>query len=366
VSATGPTGQGPDGPILVVDHVSHSFTVQRAGREGGRRGQVSALSDVSFSVSTGETFAIVGETGSGKSTLARAILREPPPMEGSIALKGQDITHLKGKAALESRREIQMVFQDPFSALNPRWRVERIVTEPLAVHGIGNQQYRHGLAAQILNLVGLDLARHGARFPRELSGGQCQRVAIARALVVSPSIVICDEPVTALDVSIQAQILNLLADLRERLHLTYLLIAHDLMIVQTLSHRVGTMYLGKLCEIGPTQMIFDRPAHPYTAALLSAIPARPGIAATSGRLRLQGEPPSPLDPPSGCRFRTRCVLAQSICADQAPELKEVAPGQFVSCHFPFEIHNYTAAMKGPRLGAVANSDSVSTADHSAI
>jgi oligopeptide/dipeptide ABC transporter ATP-binding protein len=329
-------------PVLEVRHVSHGFSVQRASGKGIRRGFVSALADVSFSIERGETFALVGETGSGKSTLARAVLHEPAPAEGTILLNGLDMSRLKGKEAFAARKQVQMVFQDPFAALNPRWRVEKIVTEPLRVHGIGNRQSRHEEAARLLDLVGLDIDRHGPRFPRELSGGQCQRVAIARALILSPALVICDEPVTALDVSIQAQILNLLAELRERLHLTYLLIAHDLMVVQTLSQRVGTMYLGKICEVGPTRAMFDRPAHPYTAALLSAIPPRPGIVTSTKRLRLRGDPPSPLDPPSGCRFRTRCVLAQEVCAEVVPEQQEVGPGHFVQCHFPYKIHDYLA------------------------
>ncbi len=333
-------------PLLAVEHVSQGFPVQRASGKGIRRAFVSALADVSFTVEEGETFAIVGETGSGKSTLARAILHEPPPQEGSVLVNGQELSRLKGAAAISARRQVQMVFQDPFAALNPRWRIERIVSEPLRVHRIGDRQSRHEMVATMLDLVGLDIDRHGARFPRELSGGQCQRVAIARALVLSPAIVICDEPVTALDVSIQAQILNLLAELRDRLHLTYLLIAHDLMVVQTLSQRVATMYLGKVCEVGPTTTMFARPAHPYTAALLSAIPPRPGIPATVGRLRLQGDPPSPLDPPSGCRFRTRCVLAEEICAEVVPEAQEVGEGHIVHCHFPFKIHDWVAASTG--------------------
>jgi len=199
----------------------------------------------------------------------------------------------------------------------------------------------------MLDLGGLDMLRHGNRFPRELSGGQCQRVAIARVLVASPAIVICDEPVTALDVSIQAQILNLLAELRERLHLTYLLIAHDLMVVKTLSQRVGTMYLGRLCEVAPTATMFERSAHPYTAALLSAIPPRPGIPTTVGRIRLQGEPPSPLDPPSGCRFRTRCPLAAPVCAEVTPALTDVGEGHSVACHFPFAINEHAKVAPAP-------------------
>ncbi|MBO0691895.1 MAG: ATP-binding cassette domain-containing protein, partial [Acidimicrobiaceae bacterium] len=310
-------------------------TVRRGGWSGLNKGVVSALDHVSLSVRPGETFAIVGETGSGKSTLGRAILQQPPPQGGRVLVNGRDPATLKGKEALEARKAVQMVFQDPYGALNPRWRAEKILTEPLRIHDVGDKASQQRLAAEMMEMVGLDFERHGGRFPRELSGGQSQRLAIARALIISPSVVICDEPVTALDVSIQAQILNLLAKLRSELGVTYLLIAHDLMVVQTLSHRVATMYLGRVCEEGPTAAMFGQPAHPYTAALLSAIPPRPGVKTTVPRLRLRGDPPSPLNPPSGCRFRTRCAFAQDICAAEVPTAQKVGEDHVVYCHFPF-------------------------------
>ena len=337
----GAPGPGSD-VVLDVRNVFQEFSVKSpSGRI--RKEKVSALAGVSLSVRKGETFALVGETGSGKSTLGRAIIREPQPTSGEIYLNGKEILSLRGAARHEARRAVQMVFQDPFSALDPRWTVEQIVAEPLAIHSIGTRFERAQRVREMLTQSGLSPRRYLERYPRDLSGGECQRVAIARALVLSPDLVICDEPVTALDVSIQAQILNLLATLRQELRLTYLLIAHDLTVVQALSHRVGTMYLGKLCEVGDTDTVFERPAHPYTTALLSAVPPRPGFHAPTAPIVLSGEMPSPLDPPSGCRFRTRCPIAQDICAQVVPEPQEVGPGHTVMCHFPFKIHEAVAA-----------------------
>jgi oligopeptide/dipeptide ABC transporter ATP-binding protein len=326
-------------PILELRHVTQEFVVR--GRGGPNRKRVlgkrllSALSDVSLEVRRGETLAIVGETGSGKSTLARSVILEPPPKSGEILIDGTEVTGLKGADLLPSRRKVQMVFQDPFSALDSRWIVRRIVAEPLVIHDVGTKAEQREKVEEMLRRVGLDPRRYGNRYPREMSGGECQRVAIARALILSPEIVICDEPVTALDVSIQAQILNLLADLRDQLDLTYLLVAHDLTVVEVLSQRVSTMYLGKICEVGPTEAIFERPAHPYTTALLSAVPPRPGFERQVEMISLGGEIPSPLDPPSGCRFRTRCPIAQPVCAAEVPPSMPVGPDHEVACHFPY-------------------------------
>jgi peptide/nickel transport system ATP-binding protein len=307
--------------VLECVDVVQEFEV-RGTRSGGGRAVVSAVDQVTFSVAKGETYAVVGETGSGKTTLARSILGAPPAASGKVTA---------GK--------VQMVFQNPFAALDPRWTVARSVAEPLQTLGVPRREAR-GQVAQALHEVGLAASRFAERYPHELSGGQAQRVAIARALVSRPDLVILDEPVTALDVLVQAQILRLLADLRERFGLTYLLISHDLGVVRTLAHRTGIMYLGRLCESAPTNELFERPAHPYTAALLSAIPpslhdSSPGGVART-RVNLVGEQPSPMNPPSGCRFRTRCPRAEERCAVERPPMAEIAPGHEVACHFPME------------------------------
>jgi peptide/nickel transport system ATP-binding protein len=303
-------------------------------RNQSRRASVSAVAGVSLEIANGETLAIVGETGSGKSTLARAIIRAPKPRSGTIRIAGRDVSGPNRSVRREDGQLAQMIFQDPFSALNPKWSVERIIAEPLVARGERKDVTRRRRIAEIMSLVGISAPQFALRQPHELSGGQAQRVAIARALVSSPKLVICDEPVTALDVSIQAQILNLLANLKEELALTYLLIAHDLAVVQVLADRTATMYLGKLCEVGPTDRLFEKPAHPYTSVLLTAIPPRPGEKSNKERIRLPGEPPSPINPPSGCRFRTRCVFAQEICAAVEPPMRPIGDGRSVACHFP--------------------------------
>lgn len=326
-----------NGPLLEVRRLTQEFRTGRRRRdEKGRRvaGIVHAVSDVSFDVCPGETVGIAGETGSGKSTLARAILQAPRPRSGQVLFDGQDLTALNGGALRTARRGVQMVFQDPYTSLDPHWRVRDLIEEPLVVQGIGSKESRQRRVTDLLNLVGLSQDRHGGRRPKELSGGQCQRVAIARALAPSPRLVICDEAVSSLDVSIQAQILNLFESLRAELRLSYLFIAHDLAVVKHVSDRVGIMYLGRLCEIGPTSGVYDTPAHPYTAALLASIPEAERDAVPGKRTHLGGEPPSPIAPPSGCRFRTRCQKAHPLCAEETPELREVAPGHSVACHFP--------------------------------
>ncbi|MGI5148025.1 ABC transporter ATP-binding protein [Plantactinospora sp. CA-294935] len=319
--------------VLDCVDVVQEFKVK--GRRPFRRATVSAVAGVSFTIARGETFALVGETGSGKSTLARTVIGAPGPVSGRVTVSGRTVGRRR-RPERDGRRTggVQMVFQDPFSALDPRWTVERSVTEPLVTAGVRSVPERRRRVAEILHLVGLGASRFAGRRPRELSGGQAQRVAIARALVSRPDLVILDEPVTALDVSVQAQVLNLLFELKRRLSLTCLLIAHDLAVVRTLADRTGIMYLGRLCETAPTDELFANPAHPYTAALLSAIPPALDAETVRERIPVVGEQPSPLSPPSGCRYRTRCVYAQPTCAESVPELREIAPGHRVACHFP--------------------------------
>jgi oligopeptide/dipeptide ABC transporter ATP-binding protein len=319
-------------PLLEVADLVQEFRVSKRG--SFRKGVVSAVAGVNFEIARGETFAIVGETGSGKSTLARSLIRAPRPKSGQITLDGHELTGPRAASNREVGQLAQMIFQDPFSALNPKWTIERIVTEPLATAGVPKGVERRRQVAEMLERVGLGASQFAHRYPYEISGGQAQRVAIARALVSAPELVICDEPVTALDVSIQAQILKLLSVLKKELSLTYLLIAHDLAVVRVLSDRTGTMYLGKFCEVGATGSMFERPAHPYTDALLSAIPPRPGQTIERQRIHLSGEPPSPLSPPSGCRFHTRCAYAQDICITEEPQMRPVGPDRNVACHFP--------------------------------
>jgi oligopeptide/dipeptide ABC transporter ATP-binding protein len=318
-------------PALLAERVVQEFTVARSGSL--RSAKVSAVAGVSFEVERGETLAIVGETGSGKTSLARTIIGAPHARGGRIDIAGQNVSSRSRKARHARHQLVQMIFQDPSSALDPTWSVERTVAEPLRRSNMTRKQ-RQDAVAECLRQVGLDPNIHGKRRPSELSGGQQQRVAIARALVCRPALVICDEPVTALDAATQAQVVELLAELKRDFHLTYLLIAHDLAVVQQLADRVATMYLGKICEEASVSQLFRAPAHPYTAALLSAIPSftpdeRP-------RLRLLGEPPSPMDPPSGCRFRTRCAFAQEVCAQIEPVKREIRPDHLVACHFPLD------------------------------
>jgi oligopeptide/dipeptide ABC transporter ATP-binding protein len=332
------TPAATDDPVLRCVEVTQEFRVTRRGSL--RRQSVSAVAGVSLEVARGETVAIVGETGSGKSTLARSIIGAPPPRSGRIQIGGRDVFDGPRRSTSAIGRLVQMVFQEPLSALDPQWTVGRLVSEPLTLDGGLDRTRRRRMAAEMLGLVGLNASQFADRRAGQLSGGEAQRVAIARALVSSPELLVCDEPVTALDVSVQAQILKLLFDLRADLGLTYLIIAHDLAVVRVLADRVATMYLGKLCEIGPTERIFGQVAHPYTAALLSAIPPPVGTpeaqreADGQQRIRLLGEPPSPTDPPSGCRFRTRCARAQDLCAQREPQMRELAPGHQVACHFP--------------------------------
>ena len=319
----------PSQTLLRVEHLVVEFPAQ-----GGR---VHAVSDVSFDVAPGETLGLVGESGCGKSTTGRAVMQLPRPTSGSVTFEGTELTTMPSRDLRRLRPRLQMIFQDPISSLNPRRRVFDIVAEPLVIAGISDS-VRHRVNS-MLEQVGLD-PDAGERRPHQFSGGQCQRISIARALMLEPKLLICDEPVSALDVSVQAQILNLLEDLKARYGLTMVFIAHDLAVVKNVSDRVAVMYLGKLCEVSPGDELYRAPRHPYTAALLSSIPV-PDPAARS-RLpsqpigRLAGELPSPLAPPSGCRFRTRCPRAQAKCADEEPAVRELSPGHFTACHFPLE------------------------------
>jgi oligopeptide/dipeptide ABC transporter ATP-binding protein len=318
-------------PLLSARDLVQEFIVREAG--GARGGVVQAVSSVSFDIMPGETLGIVGETGSGKSTLARAVLQAPRPKSGTVIFRDEDLTKLRGKALLSARRNMQFVWQDPFGSLDPKWTVRSIIEEPLDAHSIGNRASRRKRVEELLDLVGLDPARYAKRHPRELSGGQAQRVAIARAVALEPSLLICDEAVSSLDVLIQAQVLNIFERLRGELGLSYLFIAHDLALVKQVSDRVAVMYLGKFCEVGPGESVYRQPLHPYTKALLDSIPStEPGTARAAATLR--GEPPSPINPPSGCRFRTRCPRAADKCAEETPQPRELAPNHFVACHFP--------------------------------
>jgi oligopeptide/dipeptide ABC transporter ATP-binding protein len=329
-------------PLLEVRDVVQEFAVRGPG--GVKGAVVHAVSNVSFEVGTGETLGIVGETGSGKTTLARSVIQAPRPKSGEVRFLGTDLMRLGRRALTQARRQMQMVYQDPFGSLNPRWRVTELVEEPLLGYGVKPAAARRERVRELLDLVGLDPSVYGRRRSHELSGGQCQRVAIARAIALNPALVVCDEPVAALDVLIQAQVLNLFERLRAELGLSYLFISHDLALVKQVSDRVAVMYLGQLSEIGSAEELYRRPMHSYTAALLDSIPRIDPVTAQARRpVPLAGEPPSPIEPPSGCRFRTRCPLAQDRCAAEPPPLRELAPGRQVACHFPLNV-----SADGPR------------------
>jgi peptide/nickel transport system ATP-binding protein len=299
--------------------------------------QIQAVSDVSFDVAKGETLGLVGESGCGKSTVGRAIMQLPPPVGGRVRFGEQDLTELKGEKLRQTRTGLQMIFQDPISSLNPRRKVKEIVAEGLQIWNRPDQAAR---VYEVMEAVGLDPETAGDRRPHQFSGGQCQRICIARSLALDPQVLICDEPVSALDVSVQAQILNLLEDMKQRYQLTMIFVAHNLAVVKNISDRVAVMYLGKLCEIGETSAVYSQPAHPYTRALLASIPEIDSNAGAADNIPLlQGELPSPANPPSGCRFRTRCPKASVLCAEQEPMMRAVDAGasdsdHFVACHFP--------------------------------
>jgi oligopeptide/dipeptide ABC transporter ATP-binding protein len=332
--------------LLEVRNVVHEFVVRGAG--GVKGGIVHAVSDVSFDLDTGETLGLVGETGSGKSTLARCVVQAPRPKAGSVRFQGTELVGLRGGRLERARQQMQMVFQDPYGSLNPRWRVEDIVCEPLIGYGAGNASSRRKRVRDLLDMVGLQPDVYGRRRPRELSGGQCQRVAIARAIALQPALVVCDEPVSSLDVLIQAQVLNLLEQLRTELGLSYLFISHDLALVKQVSDRVAVMHLGQLCEVAPADALYQSPRHPYTVDLLASIPSLdPTKPKAFRRAVAAGEPPSPLAPPSGCRFRTRCPRAQDLCAAERPLLRDIGPGHQVACHFPEPVDGADGSASTP-------------------
>jgi oligopeptide/dipeptide ABC transporter ATP-binding protein len=334
--ATEPTapGDGADGRLLDVRDLVMHFPVKGGGITRRTLGYVQAVSGVTLHLDQGETLGVVGESGCGKSTTGRAILQLHRPTSGSVKFNGRELTVLGHSELREVRRDLNIVFQDPYASLNPKMPVNDIVAEPLKIHKQWESRGGKDRVAELLRLVGLN-PEHGNRYPHEFSGGQRQRIGIARALALQPTLLVLDEPVSALDVSVQAGVVNLLEDLQDRLGLAYLFIAHDLSVVRHISDRVAVMYLGKVVETGLRDEVYDRPMHPYTQALLSAAPSPdPELEARRQRIILQGEIPSPLNPPSGCRFRTRCWKAQDICAAEEPPLvPRREGGQDVACHF---------------------------------
>jgi oligopeptide transport system ATP-binding protein len=317
-------------PLLSVRALRKDFPL-KGGLFAQDAAVVHAVDGVSFDIAAGETLGLVGESGCGKSTTGRCILRLIEPSSGEILFQGRDVTNLEGEALRNLRRDMQIIFQDPFASLNPRHTVRGIIGEALIIHRLAHSRGElEDRVVQLLETVGLQSA-HLHRFPHEFSGGQRQRIGIARALAVEPKMIVCDEPVSALDVSIQAQVINLLEDLQEKLGLTYLFIAHDLSVVEHISDRVAVMYLGRVVEIAPADALYDNPRHPYTEALLSAVPI-PDPQVKRRRITLQGEVPNPVRPPAGCHFHPRCPLAEARCSLEVPLLRESAPGHWTACH----------------------------------
>ncbi len=315
--------------LLAAEHLVKEFPV-----EGAKKGTVvHAVSDVSLTLYEGETLALVGESGCGKSTLGRLLIRLLPQASGKVLFAGQDILSMKEKAFAPYRRQMQIIFQDPYASLDPRMNVTQIIEEPLRANGVGKTKAeRQEKVLALMDLVGIP-REYAKRFPHQFSGGQRQRIGIARAIALDPKLVVCDEPVSALDVSIQAQVLNLLKDLQEQKHMTYLFISHDLSVVRHISNRVAVMFLGKICEIGPTEEIYLHPIHPYTKFLLASVPNPDPTKRSEGEALLTGDIPSPVTPPSGCRFRTRCPFADARCAEEEPKMQE-RDGRRFACHHP--------------------------------
>ena len=320
--------------LVEVRHLVKHFPIENSDDV------VRAVDDVSFDILAGETLGLVGESGCGKSTVGRCLIRLYEPTSGEVFFENQNINGLPNREMQKLRREMQVIFQDPYASLNPRLSIFSIVSEPLKIHGIGNKAEQKERVADLLKKVGLD-ANYMYRYPHEFSGGQRQRIGIARALALNPKLIICDEPVSALDVSVQAQVVNLLQDLQNEFGLTYLFISHGLAIVEHISQRVAVMYLGKIVEIAESRELYENPLHPYTRALLSAIPV-PDPTRKRERIILQGDVPTPINPPSGCRFRTRCPLAIDTCARIVPELREIKPAHFAAC---IRVEGYDAAAK---------------------
>jgi oligopeptide transport system ATP-binding protein len=318
--------------LLRVNELVKHFPIKR-GLIQKQVGAVRAVDGISFEVRRGETLGLVGESGCGKSTTGRSILQLYRPTSGEVLFDGVDLAQIKGEDLRKMRRKMQMIFQDPYASLNPRMTVGEIVGEPLLVHNIASEKEANDRVKQLLELVNLNPS-FSTRYPHEFSGGQRQRIGVARALALQPSFIVCDEPISALDVSIQAQVVNLLEELQEQFNLTYLFIAHDLSMVRHISDRVAVMYLGVIVELGTRDELYHHPLHPYSQALLSAVPIPDPVAeATRKRTILEGDVPSPANPPSGCRFRTRCPIAESVCAESRPEFREIKPGHFVACFF---------------------------------
>ncbi|MGZ4674269.1 MAG: ABC transporter ATP-binding protein [Ilumatobacteraceae bacterium] len=328
MAGTGKAHLRSEGDVLLrVEDLVVEFPVGRTGLK------VHAVSGISLDVLRGETLGVVGESGCGKSTTGRAIMQLPRPTSGSVIFEGRQLTDMSGDDMREARTRMQMIFQDPISSLNPRRKVRDIVTEPLAIWKRGTSSEQRAKVDALLEEVGIDPQRAAESQPHQFSGGQCQRISIARSLVLDPTLIICDEPVSALDVSVQAQVLNLLEDLKAKHGLTLIFIAHDLAVVKNISDRVAVMYLGKICEVAPSDDLYRAPAHHYTSVLLDSIPVPdPNVAATS--TAIEGEPPSPVLPPPGCRFHTRCPAVSDVCRNEEPTLRQISTAHFVACHHP--------------------------------
>jgi oligopeptide transport system ATP-binding protein len=319
-------------PLLEIKNLKKYFTIESGGFFNRKSGNLTAVDDVTFHINKGETFGLVGESGCGKSTLGRSIVRLYQPTGGNIIYDGEDITNISQHEMMKYRKRLQMIFQDPYASLNSRLTVSEIVGEGIETHNLYTGQEKLDKIYELLTTVGLK-KEHASRYPHEFSGGQRQRIGIARALAVEPELVVCDEPISALDVSIQAQVVNMLEDLQDNMGLTYLFIAHDLSMVKHISDRIGVMYLGKMMEITESNELYRKPLHPYTQALLSSIPIPdPKKNKENKRIILQGDVKSPIDPPEGCRFASRCRYVMDICREVTPELREVEPSHFVACH----------------------------------
>ena len=337
-------------PLLKVEHLSKEFPAE-SGMFAKRFSKrvVSAVNDISFEIYPGETFGLVGESGCGKSTTGRTIMRLTKPTAGKVFFQGKDVAEMSKHEIKDMRREMQFIFQDPYASLNPRMTIGEIVSEPMTIHGVGTKEERIERVRELLDVVGLN-PEHINRYPHEFSGGQRQRVGIARAFALKPKLIICDEPVSALDVSIQARIVNLLMDLQKKMGLSYLFISHDLSVVRHISNRIAVMYLGQIVEIAETDEMFANTCHPYSVALLSAVP-RVNVDKKVSRIVLKGDVPSPVNPKPGCRFAPRCWMAQERCFQEAPEMSEVAPGHCVACHF---AHETRERMKTAEISTLAD------------